>query len=222
VSVLVADGCSAAEQLHVEDALTAHYLNADGAFGAGTLRYLDASEPQLRAALGLAQDTDPVEILARACGGETAMSDALAYGLVPYKPRPGLPGFFRYLVMTCAIVATADSNDATQEFGKNLAQAFGSRNPFNNRSSLPDLWLRLARWCNEENAAGRAIRRVVLPPPGTGKYLGLTNAITFPSWRDLRRLRQLLDRRAEFFPLALPRCSTYSNGCRSGRPVNFF
>lgn len=193
----VADRCSAADQLRVEAALTAYYLHSDGAFGAGPLRYIDASESQLRMALNIAQDADPVRLLAAACGGPAAMIDALANGVVPFKPRPGLPGFFRFLVMTCAIVATADNNDSTQEFGKNLARAFGTQNPFNNRSSLPDLWLRLQDWCDEAHAAGEAIRQVMLPPPGTGKHLGLTNAITFPSWRDVKRLRQLLDRRTE-------------------------
>lgn len=194
----VADRCSAADQLRVEAALTAYYLHSDGAFGAGPLRYIDASEPQLRMALKIAHDADPVRLLAAACGGPAAMTDALANGVVPFKPRPGLPGFFRFLVMTCAIVATADNNDSTQEFGKNLARAFGTQNPFNNRSSLPDLWLRLQDWCDEAHTAGEAVRQVMLPPPGTGKHLGLTNAITFPSWRDVRRLRQLLDRRTEY------------------------
>ncbi|MCC8402031.1 hypothetical protein LJ655_09010 [Paraburkholderia sp. MMS20-SJTN17] len=132
------------------------------------------------------------------------MADALAYGLVPFKPRPGLPGFFRFLVMTCAIVASADSNDSTREFGENLARAFGTQNPFNYRSSLPDLWHRLENWCNEAHAAGESVRQMVLPPPGTGKHLGLTNAITFPAWRDVRRLRQLLDRRTAYRAIAGP------------------
>ncbi|MBN3831590.1 hypothetical protein [Burkholderia sp. Ac-20344] len=200
----VADRCSAADQLRVEAALTAYYLHSDGAFGAGPLRYIDASESQLRMALNIAQDADPVRLLAAACGGPAAMIDALANGVVPFKPKPGLPGFFRFLVMTCAIVATADNNDSTQEFGENLARAFGTQNPFNNRSSLPDLWLRLQDWCDEAHAAGEAIRQVMLPPPGTGKHLGLTNAITFPSWRDVKRLRQLLDRRSEYRSIVDP------------------
>ncbi|MEX3955998.1 hypothetical protein [Trinickia sp. EG282A] len=200
----MADKCSAADQLCVEAALTAYYLHSDGGFGAGALRYIDASESQLRAALGIARDADPVKVLAEACGGPAAMADALAYGLVPFKPRPGLPGFFRFLVMTCAIVATADSNDSTRDFGKNLARAFGTQTPFNNRSSLSDLWRRLQDWCNEAHAAGEAVRQVMLPPPGTGKHLGLTNAITFPAWRDVRRLRQLLDRRTEYRAIASP------------------
>jgi hypothetical protein len=194
----MADRCSAADQLRVEAALTAYYLHTDGAFGAGPLRYIDASEPQLRKALNVAHDVDPVRFLAAACGGAAAMSDALTNGVVPFKPKPGLPGFFRFLVMTCAIVATADNNDSTQEFGENLARAFGTQNPFNNRSSLPNLWRRLQDWSDEARAAGEPVRQVMLPPPGTGKHLGLTNAITFPSWRDVRRLRQLLDRRTEY------------------------
>ncbi|WP_201320230.1 hypothetical protein, partial [Burkholderia sp. E168m30] len=143
--------------MRVEAALTAYYLHSDGAFGAGPLRYIDASEPQLRMALKIAHDADPVRLLAAACGGPAAMIDALANGVVPFKPRPELPGFFRFLVMTCAIVATADNNNSTHEFGKNLARAFGTQNPFNNRSALPDLWLRLRDWCDEAHAAGEAV-----------------------------------------------------------------
>lgn len=201
----LAGNCTAADQLCVEAALTIHYLHSGGVFGAGALRYIDASESQLRAALKIASDADPVKILADACGGATAMADALAYGLVPFKPRPELPGFFRFLVMTCAIVATADNNDSTRDFGENLGRAFGTQNPFNNRSSLPALWQRLQNWCNEAHVAGEAVRQIVLPPPGTGKHLGITNAITFPAWRDVRRLRLLLDRRTFIAPLAIRR-----------------
>ena len=58
--------CSTADQLRVEAALTAYYLHSGGAFGAGALRYIDASESQLRAALEIARDADPVKTLAEA------------------------------------------------------------------------------------------------------------------------------------------------------------
>ncbi|MFL9863741.1 hypothetical protein PQR67_06110, partial [Paraburkholderia fungorum] len=198
MATITEDAFSAADQRRAESALATYYLRSDGLFGAGAVRYIDASEMQLQAALKLDKHIDPLPVLARACGGAAAMSDALARGNLVFKATADAPGFFRYLVMTCAIVATADNNDLTQEFGENLALAFDSPNLFTNRTALPALWRRLRDWCNRQNAAGALVRKVVLPPPGTGRYLGLTNAITFPGWRDLRRLRQLLDRRSEF------------------------
>jgi hypothetical protein len=198
VATITGDAFSTFDQRRVESVLANYYLRSDGIFGAGAVRYIDASEMQLRSALGLDNAIDPLPVLARACGGASAMSDALARDTLAFQGTADAPGFFRYLVMTCAIVATADNNDLTQEFGENLALAFDSHNFFTNRTALPVLWRRLRDWCNQQNAAGAPVRKVVLPPPGTGRYLGLTNAITFPGWRDLRRLRQLLDRRSEF------------------------
>ncbi|MFM0371099.1 hypothetical protein [Paraburkholderia aspalathi] len=126
------------------------------------------------------------------------MSDVLADGVGSRTTMADAPGFFRFLVLTCAVVASADNNENTQEFGENLALAFDSPNLFTNRTALPTLWNNLRDWCNRQRVAGAPIRKVVLPQRGTGKYIGVTNAITFPGWRDLRRLRSLLDRRSDY------------------------
>ncbi|MEQ5840442.1 hypothetical protein N0A02_13500 [Paraburkholderia acidicola] len=186
---------SIAEQQRVETALVQYYLRSDGPFGAGALRYIDASPRQVAAALGLDEEQDSVKVLGRACGGAVAMSRVLARGVAQLNTADDTPGFFRYLVMTCAIVATADQNDETQEFGENLAMAFGSPNLFANREALGKLWVRLQNWCNRQSEAGAPVRKMLLPPsaPGTGKHLGLTHAIAFPGWRDVLRLKALID-----------------------------
>lgn len=186
--------CSLAEQQRVESALVKHYLRSDGPFGAGVLRSIDASPPQLAAALEVDEERDPVRVLARACGGALAMQRVLASGMPRRIASDDTPGFFRYLVMTCAIVAIADRNEVTQDFGVNLALAFDSPNIFSKREALPRLWASLQRWCNSRRDAGEPIRSVVLPPPGAWKHIGITHAITFPGWRDAVRLKALVER----------------------------
>lgn len=196
--------CTAAGQLLVESALTNYYLRSDGPFGAGAVRYIDASPPQLRIALDLENDVDPLKTLARACGGAIVMARVLARGVNGKTKSEEGPGYFRHLVLTCAVVASADANTKTQEFGENLALAFESPNWFTNRAALPQLWVRLRDWCNRRRAGGAPYRNMVLPEPGTGKYLGLTNAIAFPGWRDVARLRSLVERRSEYLRVSEP------------------
>ena len=62
-------------------------------------------------------------------------------------------------------------------------------------SGLPKMWHALAQWCNERHARGDQIRQVQLPPPGAGFHIGLTNAVGFPSWRDVLHLRSEFERR---------------------------
>lgn len=53
---------------------------------------------------------------------------------------------------------------------------------------------------------GLAVRQVILPPFDRSEpYIGLTNAISFPSWRDTHRLRSLFERSSERYQLATPR-----------------
>ncbi len=185
---------SQAEQQRFEAVLVRHYLRSDGPFAGGALRSIDASPGQLAAALGVDEERDAVRILARACGGALVMQRVLASGMPSRTEADDAPGFFRHLVMTCAIVAIADRNAVTQEFGENLALAFGSPNIYSRREALPRLWERLEGWCKRRRDAGEPIRKVLLPPPGAWKYLGITNAITFPGWRDAARLKALVER----------------------------
>jgi hypothetical protein len=105
------------------------------------------------------------------------------------------PGFLRYLVLTCAVVASADSSPDTHDFGKNLQRLFGTRRSFGQRSGLPGMWAALTQWCNDRHARGEPIRKVQLPNRGTGIHIGLTNAVSFPSWRDVLRLRSEFEHR---------------------------
>lgn len=185
----------------VEAALTAHYLRSDGPSGAGPLRYIDASRPELRRALGCGQEVDPLRLLGSACGGAYTMASLLAYGWDGSSEERRTPGFFRFLVLTCGTVAAADANRESREFGANLSAAFGTAHAFANRAALPGLWIRLRSWCLRQRARGLSIRELVLPQDSGGshyRFLHGTYALAFPTWRDLSHLRVVLDRHPEF------------------------
>lgn len=95
MATVAEEACSAAEQQRVETALVRYYLRSDGPFGAGAVRYIDASPSQLAAALGLDEVRDSVKVLGRACGGAVAMSRVLARGVVHTTTPDDTPGFFR-------------------------------------------------------------------------------------------------------------------------------
>lgn len=181
--------------LSVEAALVRHYLHTEGASGAGPLRYIDATDVELQEAFGATEPAQALKVLVSGCGGEDEVARVLESGWVGRWPDNDSPGFFRYLVLTCAVVVSADSNPDTQEFGKNLQRLLGTRRSFSQRSGLPKMWHALARWCNERHAKGDQIRQVRLPTPGAGLHIGLTNAIGFPSWRDVLHLRYEFERR---------------------------
>lgn len=65
----VDEAYSAAERQHVESAIAAYYLRSDGPFGAGALRYIDASPSHLATALSIDESCNPGKELGRACGG---------------------------------------------------------------------------------------------------------------------------------------------------------
>jgi hypothetical protein len=183
--------------LQVEQRLVAHYLRTDGPCGAGALRFIDASAAELQEALGIVEvsPTGVFDVLAAGCGGESQIADVLANGWNRSWPDRETPGFFRYLVLTCAVVAAADDNRETQDFGRNLQIRLGSSRTFD-RTGIPALWRRLKTWCNQHHRIGWPVREVDLPKGKPSEvHIGVTNAVTFPNWRDIRHLRSELERR---------------------------
>lgn len=178
--------------LDVEKRLTGHYLRADGKDGGGPIRYVDATDQELNEAL---ERDDGFEVLVRACGSAPEVARVLADGFVGRWPDPEAPGFLRYLILCCAIVARSDANSATKNFRVNLSAAFGNGATFNTLDALPTLWKRLATWCEFKRKAGDPFRKIVLPEQHkwarTLIHVGLTQAITFPAWRDLQHMRSV-------------------------------
>jgi hypothetical protein len=181
----------------VEAALVRHYLGTDGPAGAGPVTHIDATDVELKEALQSPEPQGAISLLIAGCGGADEVAHVLERGWHGVWPDDGAPGFFRYLVLTCAVVASADANPATQDFGQNLAKLLRTTRTFGPRSGVPSLWLRLVDWCDDRHRKGEPIRRVALPPREQGAHIGLTNAISFPSWRDVMRLRADLERKPQ-------------------------
>lgn len=176
-------------RLTTERRLVTHYLRIDGGAVSGPLRFIDATMEELKEAL--ACQGDPITALAAACGNSTEAEQLFAHGTLEKWPDQDSPGYFRYLVLTCAITAIAVTNKDTRNFRVNLAAAFGRRDPFNNLSALPELWERLRHWCARQRKAGKPLRALILPESPSYRFVGYSQEMTFPAWRDVIRLRTL-------------------------------
>lgn len=180
--------------LEVERRLVQHYLYRDGAGGAGPLRYIDASDVELAEAFNASSAEEALRILYEGCGGDDSIARVLAEGWHARWPDPGAPGYFRYLVLTCTVVALADADENSQEFSRNLQRIFRTKKHIGSRRALTGLWAALAHWCLAQRSAGHPIREFNLPDrrPG-GIHIGWTYAISFPNWRDVFHLRRYLE-----------------------------
>jgi len=181
--------------LEVEWRLVRHYLHTDGPGGAGPLRYIDASDLELAEVFGTSIPSDAIAILYDGCNCDGRIARVLSEGWQAHWPDPRAPGFFRYLILTCTVVALADMDKNSQEFSRNLQRLFNTTRSFSSRRALPDLWDKLAEWCEIRRKQGEPIRQFDLPERGPGIHLGLTNAISFPNWRDVLHMRNELERR---------------------------
>lgn len=192
--------------LDVESKLVAHYLSTTGAYGSASLTHIDATGLEIADCLGMSDPQQAILCVRDACGSEVDVSDFLAYGTFPGGMPPDLPGYFRFLVLTCIVVASADENVKTQEFGKNLQRLLDTTRSFGNRQALPVMWHRLEKWAQQRRRKGAEVRRISLPKADPRvPYLGLTNAMSFPSWRDTHQLRSLFDKASAKSRIESPR-----------------
>lgn len=86
----------------VEAKLVHHYLHTEGAGGAGPLKFIDASEAELQEALGTNDPKSAMRMLLAACGEEETVR-VLERGWTGQRLDTEAPGFFRFLVLTCAV-----------------------------------------------------------------------------------------------------------------------
>ncbi|MEQ6475570.1 hypothetical protein [Comamonas sp. wu1-DMT] len=172
----------------IEAALVTYFLGSNGLNGAGPVTYLDATEPALCEALDAPNFEVAKGWLGQACGGAEGVGEVFEHGWTAAWPDSNAPGYFRFLVLSCAVVASAHADEESQDFGHNL-KGFLRTDRAIGRRALPDLWKRLEVWSRRQYDAGNGIRPVILPPPGVGTHIGLTNAIAFPNWRAVKKLR---------------------------------
>jgi hypothetical protein len=106
------------------------------------------------------------------------------------------PTFFGQLYLSLlAASATEDTYDEG-DFRRRYSQLLHL--PEGNYVSygLPRLWRELARWLEAEFHAGRPVRRLKLPDPGSETIIGYSKRLAFPGFSELRRLAALLSEHA--------------------------
>src|SRR5258707_2639014 len=105
-----------------EDCLTRHYLRSDGPFGDGPIFFIDATPSELKAAAGREDWSEEAARLSflRSLSVSEARSWLGSRG-VPAGLDYETPGYFRYLVLTCFVVATDDQLSNTHDFRLRLA-----------------------------------------------------------------------------------------------------
>lgn len=181
----------------IEAALVTYFLGSNGSNGAGPVTYLDATAPALCEALGAPNFEVVKDWLGQACGGAEGVGEVFEHGWTAAWPDSNAPGYFRFLVLSCAVVASAHVDEESQDFGHNL-KGFLRTDRTIGRRALPGLWKRLATWSRYQYETGKGIRSVILPNPGVGAHIGLTNAIAFPNWRAVKKLRMDIQVHAGF------------------------
>lgn len=168
----------------VEKQLTSYYLTGPDC----ELRFIDASPRELTEILGVDEQL-VTQHLVSACGGPKRIISVLAGRENRFNTDGNVPGFFRFLVLSCHIACMIDTKSINKNFRTNFASIIKSPYPITNLSGLPALWQELKKWC----ANRPACKRLIIP---TGNlyhtHIGSTQAISFPIWRDKGPLSRLL------------------------------
>lgn len=189
----------------LESALARHYLRADGPFGAGPLKYIDATPEQICLAFG--RPTADVNVLHAEFlsffTNRAIVLQALSDGHPIAISKAEGPGWFRYLVLCCVVAAASAELAAEGDYRERLRTLLGWSSGAVGLAGTADLWRRLATWCDAARARGEPYRRIILPDPGWMKQIGYSQRITFPSRRDKERLSALVGEHESSF--ATPR-----------------
>lgn len=176
-----------------EACLTRHYLRSDGPSGDGPITFIDATPAELRAAAGRDEWSDEATRLSFLRSINASEARAWLDGrIMPAGPDSAIPGYFRYLVLTCFVVATDDDATDTHDFRMRLAHVLGKVTAFQSVSGVNRLWQTLAKWCERRRSIGAPIRRLVLPDPGNMVLIGHAVRLAFPAWRDRTAFARLL------------------------------
>ncbi|TBZ47767.1 hypothetical protein [Rhizobium leguminosarum] len=172
--------------------LYSHYLSSDGPYGGVPMTFLDATVPELSAALGKGAPRDGV--LASFLSG-FGVSDVTRWlGRDDYPLGDAAqPSYFRYLVLTCVIAVNdiAGVDRGTHNFRRRLGQTLGM-DELQTVNGVNRLWRGLADWSARQRRAGSPVREVVLPDYGTMNLIGYAVRMAFPSWRDRTQFTSIL------------------------------
>lgn len=179
-----------------EERLTRHFLHAEGPFGMSAMTFMDASCTELASACGIPEESPELvaasflrhfrrQLVELYLSGETRVS----------LDNPNVPGFFRYLVLTCAVSTdVVPTSLETNDFRQRLGEIMGVPEGFPAVSGVNHLWKQLARWSSLRREEGLPIREVCLPDPGHMTLIGHAVKFAFPAWRDRAAFARVLER----------------------------
>ena len=175
-----------------EKLLVAHYLRSDGPFGDAQLRSIDATPPELvKASRDERMTAEAAKGSFVACFKDMSTTRDVFRG--NHVPRPFArtsPGFFRYLVLSTLVPALSDDDLSERDFRQRFGRLLDLDGPLSALEGLPNLWERLARWCDRLRDAGEPFRRIILPDRRHMRIIGYSMGFAFPSWRDRERLER--------------------------------
>ncbi len=180
----------------IEELLVRHYLSSDGPYGSSPIRFIDVTEEELCIALSeVLPDADIKEALINSFDPQD-VKEAFSSGHVSTIGSDEVPGWFRYLVLSCVVFSLSEEDVESFDFGHRMQHLFGISVP--NRVGLRHLWGRLDGWLETRNERGLPFRRISLPNvPESMRNIGFSAYLTFPSWRDVARLQRLFEGVAE-------------------------
>ncbi|WP_163009208.1 hypothetical protein [Pseudomonas viridiflava] len=175
-----------------EKCLTDHYLRSDGPYGGSPITFLDATPVELAAASDRGWGPEEATRAFLAHFNIATVQGWLGGRYSTVSVEGTVPGYFRFLVLTCLVTATNEGVGNTHNFRVRLGEALGTGATFSAVEGVNDLWLQLTKWCDKRREQGAPIRRLILPDPGRMKLIGHAIRIAFPAWRDQTSFKRLL------------------------------
>lgn len=177
-----------------ENCLTEHYLRSDGPYGGTPITFIDATPEELAAASG---QHGRAEEATESFLQQFSAANVERWLDGEYHPTAfdkAVPGYFRYLMLTCFVTATDEGAGETNNFRVRLGEILHTGSDFNAVSGVNRLWQDLATWCDRRRSRGELIRELTLPDPGHMTLIGHAVRIAFPAWRDRASFARLLGR----------------------------
>lgn len=174
--------------------LTRHFLRSDGPYGGTPLTHIDATPQELAKAVGR-PDADPEAVkddFLSLFRGDTRLREVLSgRRSCRWREDREAPGYFRHLVLTCLVPAVDD--ETSNEFRERLGSLLGLNRRFTGSlAGIAGLWEDLQEWCGRQRKKGEPYRRLVLPGNGGWRLIGYSSRLSFPTWRDRKKLAKLI------------------------------
>lgn len=177
-----------------EHALTNRFLRVQGDGDRLPIRSFEITAETLAQACsqdGIITASAASEAFTTACRQRRDTARALKDGTVNLHVA-GTSGFFTFLALTIYIDnALYDDAEGSGAFRAKLAEVLGQS--FSTLKGVEEMWISLRGWLEAKSARDDSYRTLILPErPDKWNNIGLTKRLSFPSKRDLREGRAIL------------------------------